>query len=73
MTMARYKNERLTSAAVRIGTAVGRADRRARTMVRKAESAQKQLHEQLVELTKTADRLARDLRKARKRLQHALR
>jgi hypothetical protein len=71
--MARYKNERLTSAAVRIGTAVGRVDRRARTVVRRAEATQKQLHEQLVELTKTADRLARDLRKAKKRLQHALR
>jgi hypothetical protein len=71
--MARYQNQRLTSAAVRIGTAVGRADRRARNMAKRAESVQKQLHDQLVELTKTADRLARDLKKARKRLQRALR
>ena len=71
--MARYKNERLTSAAVKIGTAMGRADRRVRQAAKAAQSARKQLHEELEDLTKTADRLARDLKKTRKRLQHALR
>ena len=73
MTMARYKNERLTSAAVKIGTAVGKADRRVREAASLAQSARKQLREELEELTKTADRLARDLKKTRKRLQRALR
>ncbi len=71
--MARYKNERLTSAAVRIGTAVGRADRRVREAASAAQSVRKQLRDELEGLTKTADRLARDLKKTRKRLQRALR
>ena len=60
--MARYKNKKLTSAAVTIGTAVGRADRRVRQAANAARSAREQLRDELAELTKTADRLARDLK-----------
>lgn len=70
--MARHKNKKLTVAAVRVGSAVGKANRRARRIVRKARTAKKELHAELVELTKTADRLARDLKRANKRLRRAL-
>jgi hypothetical protein len=72
-TMAHHTNPRLTSAAVRIGTAAGRVNRRARGIAKTAKSARKQLDEQLEELTRVADRLARDLRRTKKRLQRALR
>lgn len=70
--MARHKNARLNAAAVRIGSTVGKADRHARTIVKRAQKARKEIREELVELSKMADRLSRDLKKANKRLRHAL-
>ncbi len=70
--MARHGNEKLTAAAIRIGSAVGKAKRRARNIARDARWAQGELRHELLDLTRTADRLARDLKKANKRLRRAL-
>jgi Tfp pilus assembly protein FimV len=67
MEMAR--KTRLTAAAVKIGTAAGRADRTARKVARAAQVAR----EELAELSKRVEELARDLKKARSRLKQALR
>ncbi|HVB98907.1 MAG TPA: hypothetical protein VNJ12_06185 [Candidatus Dormibacteraeota bacterium] len=71
--MARKENARLNSAAVRIGTAMGRANRRARNVAGSVQTAREELRQDLLELTKTADRFARDLRKANKRMREAFR
>ena len=70
--MARHVNEKLTAAAVKIGTAVGKADRRARSIAKTTRLARGELREELIDLTKTADRLAHDLKKANRRLRRAL-
>ncbi|HVB32888.1 MAG TPA: hypothetical protein VNJ52_00740 [Patescibacteria group bacterium] len=71
--MARKGNAKLNAAAIRIGRTVGRADRGAREIGEKAQSTIDDLRRGLAELTKTADQLARDLKKAEKRLRRALR
>lgn len=71
--MARNRNPKLDSAAVRIGTALGRADRSARGLAKHARVSADELRVDLLELTKAADRLAQDLRKASKRLKEVLR
>lgn len=70
--MARHRNKKLNAAAVRIGSTIGKADRRARTIVNSVQSARKELRRDLAELSKTADQLSRDLKRANKRLRHAL-
>lgn len=70
--MARHKNGKLTAAAVTIGSTMGKVDRQARGAARKAQAARKEMREQLIELSKLADRLSRDLKKANKRLRHAI-
>jgi hypothetical protein len=70
--MARQRNKKLTAAAVRIGSTMGKADRRARSIVNRVRSARKELRHDLLELSKTADRLSRDLKRANKQLRHAL-
>jgi F0F1-type ATP synthase membrane subunit b/b' len=71
--MARNRDEKLKSAAVKIGTALGRADRSARGIAKNVRVSANELSEDLLELTKAADRLAQDLRKASKRLREVLR
>ncbi|MBI3669203.1 MAG: hypothetical protein HY237_05430 [Acidobacteria bacterium] len=63
------KKSQLTAVAVKIGTALGRADRTARTVGEAAKVAR----EQLTELTKQVEALARELKKTRERLKHAVR
>ncbi len=63
------KKTRLTSAAVKIGTAVGRAHRTARKVGKTAEVAR----EELTELRKQVEALARELKKSSQRLKRALR
>ena len=63
------KKTRLTKAAVKIGTAVGRADRTAHKMARAAMVAR----EEIADLSKQVEKLAGDLKKASKRVKRALR
>ncbi len=60
---------RLKAAAVKIGTAVGRAER----TVYKVGKAAQLAREELAELTKHIKALARDLKKTGKRLRRAVR
>ena len=60
---------KLTAAAVKIGTTLGRADRTARAVGEAAKVA----GEQLAELTKQVEGLARELKRTRDRLKRALR
>ncbi len=53
------KKTKLTAAAVKIGTAVGRADRTARKVARAAQVAR----EELTALSKRVEALARDLKR----------
>jgi hypothetical protein len=62
------KKTRLTQVAVKIGTAVGKADRTAHR-VAKAGSAVK---DELADIAKQIDKLKRQLLKTTKRLQRAL-
>ncbi len=71
--MARRQNAKLNSAAVRIGTAMGRADRKARNIASSARTTREQLRQDLLELTKSAERLAHDLKKANQRMREAFR
>lgn len=71
--MARKGNRKLNTTAARIGTAIGRADRRARDVAKSVQAARDELRREFIELTKTADQLARDLKKAKKRLRRAFR
>ncbi len=63
------KKTQLRAAAVKIGTALGRADRTARAVGKAAQVAR----EQLTELTKQVEAFARELKKTRKRLKRAVR
>ncbi len=63
------KKARLTAAAVKMGTAAGRADRTARKVAKTAQVAR----EELAELSKRVEELLSDLNKARNRLKQALR
>ena len=63
------KKSKLTKAAVTIGTAMGRADRTARQVAKAAQVAR----EEIAELTKQVAALARDVKKASKRLKQAMR
>ncbi len=60
---------KLKAAAVKIGTAVGRAER----TVHKVGKAAQVAREELAELTKQVKALARDLKKTSKRLRRAVR
>lgn len=63
------KKTKLTASAMKIGTVLGRADRTARKVARAAAVAK----EELADLSKRVEGLARDLKKARTRLRQALR
>ena len=71
--MASKGNARLNSTAVKLGTALGRADRGAREIAKSARSSADELRRDLMDLTEAADRLARDLRKASAQLRKVLR
>jgi len=59
------KKTRLTEAAVKIGTAVGKAERAARTTRKAAQESQK-------ELKKKIEALRRELKKTKKRMARAI-
>jgi len=63
------KKNRLKRAAERIGTAVGRAERRARNITKAARVGR----EELRRFTKKLDALARDLKKSSNRIKESLR
>lgn len=71
--MARKRNSKLKKTAVRIGTALGRADRGAHSLAKNARNSADELRRDLMDLTEAADRLARDLRKSSARLKKMLR
>ena len=60
---------KLKAAAVRIGTAVGCAERTARRVGKAAQVAR----EELAQLTKQVEALARELKKSSERLKRAIR
>jgi hypothetical protein len=62
------RKDRLKSAAVKIGTVMGRADRKARQVAKAAETARKEI----AELSKQVEKLAGEVKKASKRLKKAL-
>jgi predicted nucleic acid-binding Zn-ribbon protein len=66
MTMA--KKSRLTQVAVKIGTAMGKADRGVQKVARAGSLAKKELDD----ISKQVDALKRQLRKTAKRLKRAL-
>ncbi len=63
------KKTHLTSAAVKIGAAIGRAERTAHKVGKAAQLAR----EELTELTKQVKALARDIKKTAKRLRRTVR
>lgn len=62
------KKNRFAQVAVRIGTAVGRADRKAHQIVKAGGLAKKEL----ADIAKQVDALKRQLQKTTKRLKRAL-
>ena len=62
------KRTGFTKAAVKIGRAVGRADRKARKMAKAADVAR----EEIAELSKQVEQLGRDIKKASRRVKRAL-
>jgi predicted nucleic acid-binding Zn-ribbon protein len=62
------KKNRLTQVAVGIGTAVGKADRKAHQIAKAGVLAKKEL----VDISKQVDALKRQLQKTTKRLKRAL-
>lgn len=62
------KKNRLAQVAVRIGTAVGKADRKAHQIVKAGGLAKKEL----ADIAKQVDALKRQLQKTTKRLKRAL-
>jgi hypothetical protein len=67
------KKSKLTEAAVKIGTAAGKADRTARQTANKAAIATRLARKELVQLAKQMDALKKQLKKSSKRLKRALR
>ncbi len=63
------RKTKLTAAAAKIGTVVGRADRTAHKVAKAAKAAR----EELADLTKQVEALGRQLKKTSKRLRRALR
>ena len=63
------RKSRLTKAAVKIGSAMGRADRTARSVLKAARVAR----EELAQLAKKAEELARELKQTSHRVKRALR
>jgi len=66
------KNDRLRDAAVKIGTAAGRMDRKAHQTAQKAAKAGAVARDELRLLSKQVEALKNQLNKSAKRLQSAL-
>ena len=66
------KKNKLRDAAVRIGSAVGRADSAAHKAVYKATNATQVARRELIELSKQVDALKKQLKKSTNRLKSAL-
>ena len=63
------RKSRLTKVAVKIGSAMGKADRTAHKIARAGRVARREL----ADISKQVEALKRQLRKTTQRLQHALR
>ena len=66
------KNDRLTEVSVKIGTALGKADKQARLRARKVADAIVVAKEELQEISKQVEALKQQLAKTTKRLKKAL-
>ena len=66
------KKSRLHNAAVKFGSAAGKVDAKAHRAARKAATAADIARQELIELTKQADALKKQLEKSAKRLKNAL-
>ena len=66
------KKDRLTDVSVKIGTALGKADKQARLKARKVAEASSIAKEELQEISKQLEALKRQLAKTTERLKKAL-
>ena len=66
------KKDRLTDVSVKIGTALGKADKQARLKARKVAEATSIAKEELQEISKQVEALKRQLAKTTERLKKAL-
>jgi len=66
------KKDRLTEVSVKIGTALGKADKQARAHARKVAAASAVAEEDLREISKQVDVLKKQLAKTTERLKKAL-
>jgi hypothetical protein len=66
------KKDKLTEVAVKIGTAVGKADRAAHLTASKLGTAGAAAKKELADISKQIDALAKQLAKTKKNLQKAL-
>jgi len=66
------KNDKLREVSVKIGTALGRADKEARLRARKVAEASSVAKEELQEISKQVEALKQQLAKTTKRLKKAL-
>jgi hypothetical protein len=66
------KKDRLTDVSVKIGTALGKADKQARLKARKVAEASSIAKEELQEISKQVEALKRQLAKTTERLKKAL-
>jgi len=66
------KKDRLTDVSVKIGTALGKADKQARLKARKVADASSIAKEELQEISKQVEALKRQLAKTTERLKKAL-
>lgn len=67
------KKDKLTEVSVKIGTALGKADKQARARARKVAEAGAIAKEELHEISKQVDALKKQLAKTTERLKNALR
>jgi DNA-directed RNA polymerase subunit L len=70
--MGMAKKDRLTEVSVKIGTALGKADKQARLRARKVADASVVAKEELQEISKQVEALKQQLAKTTKRLKKAL-
>lgn len=66
------KNDRLTEASVKIGTALGKANKQAKLQARRVKEASAIAKEELQEITKQVEALKKQLAKTSSRLKKAL-
>ncbi|HUL34591.1 MAG TPA: hypothetical protein VL128_11945 [Candidatus Eisenbacteria bacterium] len=66
------KKDRLTEVSVRVGTALGKANREAHARAKKVSEASKVAKEELQDISKQVEALKKQLEKTAKRLKSAL-